>query len=69
MVGIHAAGEEFPISLWMRKVASTTAGEGNRYVAVVEPVMRVELRAALDGDGAVIWGDPIFLQRFGWWPF
>ena len=36
-----------------------------RYVVVVEPVVRVELKAALDNEGKMMWGDEAFLQRFG----
>ena len=64
MVGIHATGGEFPISLWMRRVTSIVPGEV-RYVVVVEPVIRVELQVALDEGGKMMWGDNAFLQRFG----
>ena len=48
MVGIHANGEEFAISIWLRRL-DDAAGSGaerqeRRFVTVIEPVIRVELQ-------------------------
>jgi len=46
MIGVNSTGEEFAISLWMRGVQAGPSGEA-RYVTVIEPVIRMELKIAV----------------------
>jgi len=49
MDAINCSGEEFPVSVWMKKVGS---GGDHRIIVVIEPVARSTARFELDNEAS-----------------